>query len=35
MPGKNIHILVELKVPGGACDGIDDPNTSLLICGGL
>ena len=34
MPGKNIHILEELKVPGGACDGIDDPNKGFIIRGG-
>ena len=29
MKGEHIHILEELKLPGGACDGIDDPQQGL------
>ena len=30
MKGENIHILEELKLPGGACDGIQDLEEPLL-----
>lgn len=34
MKGERIHILEELKLPGGACDGIDDPMHGFVIRGG-
>lgn len=34
IPGKNIHIIEELKVNGGACDGTGDPNKHYVIRGG-
>lgn len=34
MPGKNIHILEEGALPGGACDGIKDPTKGFVIRGG-
>ena len=34
MKGENIHILEELKLPGGACDGIQDPTRGFVIRGG-
>ena len=34
MKGENIHILEELKLPGGACDGIQDPTRGVVIRGG-
>lgn len=34
MKGKNIHILEELKITGGACDGILDPNKGFIVRGG-
>ncbi|RDU21965.1 oleate hydratase [Anaerosacchariphilus polymeriproducens] len=34
MKGEHIHILEELKIPGGACDGIDDPQKGFVIRGG-
>ena len=34
MKGENIHILEELKLPGGACDGIQDPTRGCVIRGG-
>lgn len=34
MKGENIHILEELSVSGGACDGIDDPQKGFIIRGG-
>lgn len=34
MKGKNIHILEELPLPGGACDGIRDPQKGFIIRGG-
>ena len=30
----SIHILEELKLPGGACDGIQDPTRGFVIRGG-
>lgn len=34
MKGEHIHILEELSLPGGACDGIDDPQRGFVIRGG-
>ncbi|KAK7900390.1 hypothetical protein LTR67_002672 [Exophiala xenobiotica] len=34
MPGKNITILEELALPGGALDGIDEPEKGFVIRGG-
>lgn len=34
MKGEHIHILEELKLPGGACDGINDPQRGFIIRGG-
>jgi oleate hydratase len=34
MKGSNIHILEEMKLPGGACDGIRDPQKGFIIRGG-
>ena len=34
MKGENIHILEELMLPGGACDGIQDPSRGLEVMGG-
>ena len=34
MKGENIHILEELKLPGGACDGIQDQQLGFVIRGG-
>lgn len=34
MKGERIHILEELSLPGGACDGIDDPQRGFVIRGG-
>lgn len=34
MKGEHIHILEELKLPGGACDGINDPMKGFVIRGG-
>jgi oleate hydratase len=34
MKGKNIHILEEMKLPGGACDGIRDAQKGFIIRGG-
>ncbi|KIL85426.1 myosin-crossreactive antigen [Fusarium avenaceum] len=31
MPGKNITILEELKIPGGALDGIKEPEKGFVI----
>ena len=31
MKGEHIHILEELKLPGGACDGIEDPQKGFII----
>lgn len=34
MKGEHIHILEELKLPGGACDGINDSEKGFVIRGG-
>lgn len=34
MKGENIHILEEMKLSGGACDGIRDPQKGFIIRGG-
>ena len=34
MKGGHIHILEELPLPGGACDGINDPQKGFIIRGG-
>ena len=34
MKGEHIHILEELPLPGGACDGINDPQKGFIIRGG-
>lgn len=34
MKGEHIHILEEMSLPGGACDGIDDPQKGFIIRGG-
>ncbi|MFA9462965.1 MAG: oleate hydratase [Velocimicrobium sp.] len=34
MKGEHIHILEELKLPGGACDGIHDSQKGFVIRGG-
>lgn len=34
MKGEHIHILEQLKVPGGSCDGIDDPTRGYVMRGG-
>ena len=34
MKGEHIHILEELGLPGGACDGIHDPQKGFIIRGG-
>lgn len=34
MKGEHIHILEELSLPGGACDGIRDPQKGFVIRGG-
>ncbi|CCT74176.1 uncharacterized protein FFUJ_10218 [Fusarium fujikuroi IMI 58289] len=34
MPGENITILEELKIPGGALDGIKEPEKGFVIRGG-
>lgn len=34
MPGAHIHILEEGELPGGACDGINDPLRGYVIRGG-
>ena len=34
MKGKNIHILEELNIPGGACDGSNDNEKGFIIRGG-
>jgi oleate hydratase len=34
MKGANIHILEEMKLSGGACDGIRDPQKGFVIRGG-
>ena len=34
MKGERIHILEELKLPGGACDGIKDYDKGFIVRGG-
>jgi oleate hydratase len=34
MKGERIHILEELKLSGGACDGINDPTRGFVVRGG-
>ncbi len=34
MKGDRIHVLEELELPGGACDGIKDPSKGFVIRGG-
>lgn len=34
MKGEHIHILEEMSLPGGACDGINDPRKGFIIRGG-
>lgn len=34
MPGKQIHILEAMDIPGGACDGIMDPTRGNIMRGG-
>lgn len=34
MKGEHIHILEELSIAGGACDGIEDPQKGFIIRGG-
>jgi oleate hydratase len=34
MKGNRIHILEEMKLAGGACDGINDPQKGFVIRGG-
>ena len=34
MKGENIHILEELGIPGGACDGINDSQKGFIVRGG-
>ena len=34
MPGSHIHILEAMDLPGGACDGINDPNRGYVMRGG-
>ncbi|WP_291576528.1 oleate hydratase [Clostridium sp. UBA4548] len=34
MKGEHIHILEELNIAGGACDGINDPSKGFIIRGG-
>ena len=34
MKGERIHILEELPLPGGACDGIKDPSKGFVMRGG-
>ena len=34
MKGERIHILEELDIAGGACDGINDPTKGFIIRGG-
>ena len=34
MPGENIHILEELPLSGGSCDGIYDPSRGFVMRGG-
>jgi oleate hydratase len=34
MKGERIHVLEELPLPGGACDGIRDPQKGFIVRGG-
>ena len=34
MKGERIHIIEELKLPGGACDGINDSQKGFVVRGG-
>jgi len=34
MKGERIHILEETSLPGGACDGINDPQKGFIVRGG-
>ncbi len=34
MPGDHIHILEALELPGGSCDGINDPTRGFVMRGG-
>lgn len=34
MKGEHIHILEEMDLPGGACDGIKDPAKGFIVRGG-
>jgi oleate hydratase len=34
MKGERIHVLEELSLPGGACDGINDPTKGFVVRGG-
>ncbi|MEF9967560.1 MAG: oleate hydratase, partial [Longicatena sp.] len=34
MKGERIHILEEMNIAGGACDGIKDPTKGFIIRGG-
>ena len=34
MKGEHIHILEELSLPGGACDGIEDAQRGFIVRGG-
>jgi oleate hydratase len=34
LDGKNITIYEEMSIPGGACDGINDPDRGFIIRGG-
>ncbi len=34
MKGENVHILEEMSIPGGACDGINDNEKGFIIRGG-
>lgn len=34
MKGEHIHILEELNIAGGACDGINDPQKGFIVRGG-
>ncbi len=34
MKGERIHVLEEMKLPGGACDGIEDPQKGFIVRGG-
>ena len=34
MKGERIHVLEELGLPGGACDGVNDPQKGFVVRGG-